>query len=169
MMDREVTPVLPAVPGIDLEQYKATLIERFANPAIRDQLSRVGIYGSSGMPKFLLPSIQEQLKLGGPIEMLSFAVACWFRYLNGHDEQGREMDMKDPMAPRLREIAQKAGKDPTPLLALRDIFSEELAGSLEFVRLVRHFLGSFYERGARATLAEAVRRQSRVQKSDLVQ
>ena len=41
LMDREVTPILPPVPGIDLEDYKATLIERFANPAIRDQLSRI--------------------------------------------------------------------------------------------------------------------------------
>ena len=158
LMDREVTPLLPAVPGIDLEQYKATLIERFANPSICDQLSRVGIYGSSGMPKFLLPSIGEQLQRGAPIEMLSFAVACWFRFLNGRDEQGREMEMKDPMAPRLRAIAQAGGKDPAPLLALRDIFSEELANSPEFVHLVRGFLGSFYERGARATLAEAIRR-----------
>lgn len=158
LMDREVTPVLSAVPGIDLEQYKATLIERFANPAICDQLSRIGIYGSSGIPKFLLPSIQVQLKRGGPIEMLSFTVACWFRYLNGRDEQGREMPMKDPMAPRLRAIAQAAGKDPAPLLALRDIFSEDLANAPEFVRLVRGFLNSFYERGARATLAEAIRR-----------
>lgn len=158
MMDREVTPILPAVPGIDLEQYKATLLERFANPAIHDQLSRIGTYGSSGIPKFLLPSIGEQLQRGGPIEMLSFVVACWFRFLNGTDDQGREMEMKDPMASRLREIAQKAGKDPAPLLALRGIFSEELANSPEFVRLVRQFLSSFYERGARATLAEALRR-----------
>jgi mannitol 2-dehydrogenase len=90
--------------------------------------------------------------------MLSFTVACWFRYLNGRDEQGREMPMKDPMAPRLRAIAQAAGKDPAPLLALRDIFSEDLANAPEFVRLVRGFLNSFYERGARATLVEAIRR-----------
>lgn len=157
MMDREVTPILPAVPGIDLENYKATLIERFANPAIRDQLSRIGTYGSSGMPRFVLPSVEAELKQGGPITLLSFTVACWFRYLSGRDEQGREMIMKDPMAPRLREIAQAMGKDPAPLLALREIFSEEIAGSPEFVRQVRHFLGSFYDRGARATLAEAIR------------
>jgi len=42
MMDVEVTPHPPAVPGIDLAEYKKTLIERFANPAIRDQLARIG-------------------------------------------------------------------------------------------------------------------------------
>jgi mannitol 2-dehydrogenase len=157
LMDREVTPILSPVPGIDLEEYKATLIERFANPAIRDQLSRIGIYGSSGMPKFVLPSITEQLKRGGPIKLLSFTVACWLRYLNGQDEQGSTIIMKDPMAPQLRDIAQAAGKDPTPFLSLHDIFSEELTHSPEFVSQVCAFLASFYERGARATLQEAIR------------
>jgi mannitol 2-dehydrogenase len=156
MMDDEVTPILPAVPGIDLAEYKATLVERFANPAIRDQLSRIGIYGSSGIPKFVLPSVEEQLRRGGPIHLLSFTVACWFRYLNGRDERGNPITMKDPMAPRLREIAQAAGSDPAPLLAVREVFSENIASSPEFVRQVGGFLQSFYEQGARAALVKAI-------------
>jgi mannitol 2-dehydrogenase len=157
LMDREVTPILSAMPGVDLEEYKTTLLERFANPAIQDQLSRIGIYGSSGIPKFVLPSIQEQLQRGGPITLLSFTVACWFRYLNGADEQGREMPMKDPLAPWLRPLARAAGSDPTQLLALRELFSEELATSPLFVGQVDQFLKSFYRQGARATLAAAIR------------
>lgn len=156
LMDREVTPILSAVPGIDLEHYKATLLERFANPAVGDQLSRIGTYGSSGMPKFVLPSIVEQQKRGGPIALLCFCVACWLRFLSGRTDQGQEMAMKDPMAPRLREIARSAGNDSTPLLALSEIFSEELAASPEFVRQVQGFLNSFSEKGARATLATAI-------------
>ena len=64
--------------------------------------------------------------------------------------------MKDPMAPRLRAMAQAAGRDPSPLLAQRQIFSEEIAASPEFVGQVSGFLENFYERGARATLAEAL-------------
>ena len=160
LMDKEVTPILPSVPGIDLEDYKATLIERFANPAIRDQLSRIGIYGSSGMPKFVLPSITEQLQRGGPITLLCFTVACWLRYLNGRDEAGREITIKDPMAAQLQKIARAAGKDPAPLLAVREIFSAQLTEAPEFVRQVREFLVSFYEQGAQATLAQALRREN---------
>jgi mannitol 2-dehydrogenase len=156
MMDREVTAILPAVPGVDLTEYKRTLIERFANPTIRDQLSRIGIYGSSGMPKFVLPSIQEQLRRDGPIQLLSFTVACWFRYLKGRDEQGREIVMKDPMAAQLRELALAGGKDPGPLLARRDIFSEELANSPRFTQQIKQTLDKFYEQGARATLRQAI-------------
>ena len=156
MMDDEVTPILPDVPGIDLAEYKKTLIERFANPAIRDQLSRIGIYGSSGIPKFVLPSVEEQLKRGAPIKLLSFTVAAWFRYLNGLDESGKEMPMLDPMAPALRDRAKAAGKDARQLLNMREVFSEELANAPAFVKEVSATLNSFYAEGARATLVKSI-------------
>ena len=156
MMDDEVTPLLAEVPGVDLADYKKTLIERFANPAIRDQLSRIGIYGSSGIPKFVLPSITEQLQRGGPIKLLSFTVASWFRYLNGLDESGKEMPMLDPMAQTLRERAKAAGKDARQLLAMRDVFSEKLANSPAFVKQVSDTLQSFYEEGAKSTLVRSL-------------
>jgi mannitol 2-dehydrogenase len=156
MMDDEVTPLLSAVPGVDLTEYKKTLIERFANPAIRDQLSRIGIYGSSGIPKFVLPSVEEQLQRKGPIKLLSFTVASWFRYLGGLDESGKEMPMLDPMAPVLRERAKAAGKDARKLLGMREIFSAELANSPSFVQQVSEILESFYANGARSTLAKSI-------------
>ena len=156
MMDDEVTPILSEVPGVDLTEYKKTLIERFANPAIRDQLSRIGIYGSSGIPKFALPTVEEQLKRGGPIKLLSFTVASWFRYLNGLDESGKEMPMLDPMAPKLRERAKAAGKDARQLLGMREVFSEELANAPAFVKQVSDTLDSFYAEGARATLVKSI-------------
>ena len=156
MMDDEVTPILSAVPGVDLTEYKKTLLERFANPAIRDQLSRIGIYGSSGIPKFVLPTVEEQLKRGGPIKLLSFTVASWFRYLNGLDESGKEMPMLDPMAPKLRERAKAAGRDARQLLGMREVFSEELANAPAFAKQVSDTLDSFYAEGARATLVKSI-------------
>jgi mannitol 2-dehydrogenase len=156
MMDEEVTPILSPVPGVDLTEYKKTLIQRFANPAIRDQLSRIGIYGSSGIPKFVLPSVEDQLKRGGPIKLLGFTVASWFRYLNGLDESGKEMPMLDPMAPKLREQAKAAGKDAGHLLAMREVFSEELANAPAFAKQVSDTLNSFYADGARATLVKTI-------------
>ena len=40
-MDYEVTPVLGEIAGIDIEEYKDILIQRFGNPYIKDQLSRI--------------------------------------------------------------------------------------------------------------------------------
>ena len=106
-MDRDVTPLLPAVAGIDLEEYKDSLIERFINPAIRDQLSRLGTEGSARVPKFVLPSILEQLSRGGSIRSLAFVVASWFRYLAGADDRGRALPINDPMAARLGDLARR--------------------------------------------------------------
>jgi mannitol 2-dehydrogenase len=156
MMDEEVTPILSPVPGVDLTEYKKTLIERFANPAIRDQLSRIGTYGSSGIPKFALPSVADQLKRGGAIKFLSFTVASWFRYLNGLNESGKEMPMLDPMAATLRDRAKAAGKNAGKLLGMREVFSEELANDPAFSKEVSSIFDSFYSKGARATLRECI-------------
>src|SRR5687768_17412420 len=59
LMQDEVAPLLPPVPGIDLAGYQQTLLERFANPKIGDQVARICTDGSDRMPKFLLPSLAE--------------------------------------------------------------------------------------------------------------
>jgi len=40
-MDKEVTPVLDIIEGIDIEKYKDNLEERFSNPNIKDSVSRI--------------------------------------------------------------------------------------------------------------------------------
>jgi mannitol 2-dehydrogenase len=151
MMEIEVTPLLPAVAGIDLDDYKRTLIERFANPAIGDQLSRIATDGSARMPKFVLPSVRDQLERGGPIELLGFTVACWFRYLNGSDDQGRPLALVDPLAAQLRALAVRGAADPGPLLSQRELFGD-LAEAPRFVRTVADALARLYRQGARAAL-----------------
>ena len=54
-MDSEATPTLLPVPGIDLPDYKRTLIERFANPGVRDTVARLCSDSSDRIPKWLLP------------------------------------------------------------------------------------------------------------------
>jgi mannitol 2-dehydrogenase len=156
MMEVDVTSLLPAVPGVDLNEYKKTLVERFANPAIRDQLSRLGTEGSARIPKFVLPTISEQIERGGSIRYLSFVVASWFRYLTGKDDEGRDLPIIDPMSKKLTEIAQAGGKDPEQLLSIHEVFSKSLAGSPRFVAELREALASFYENGARATLTRVL-------------
>ena len=52
LMD-EVTPTLPALPDVDLDDYKQTLIERFSNPKVQDQLSRLCLNSSDKLPESL--------------------------------------------------------------------------------------------------------------------
>ncbi len=156
MMDVEVTPLLAPPAGIDIDAYKSTLIERFSNPSIRDQLSRLGTEGSARIPGFVLPSIEDALRRGTPLRLLSFTVAAWFRYLAGADDAGRELPINDPMAERLQEHARRGGRDASVLLGLRELFAEDLARAPAFAEEVSRALQSFYDEGAEATLARYI-------------
>jgi mannitol 2-dehydrogenase len=149
LMDDEISPLLPAAAGMELEDYKKTLLERFANPAINDQLSRIGMEGSARMPKFVFPSIVEQLERDGPVQLLTFTVACWFRCLAGRDDEGREIPLVDPASGTLRDRAHRGGADPRPLLATPGLFPESLARSSLFVAHLGESLAALYQRGVR--------------------
>ena len=154
-MDDEVTPLLPAVPGIDLTDYKATLLHRFDNPAIKDQITRLCLNGSPKFPQYLRPSLQKALQAGRPHRLLTLALAGWLRYLSAEDEQGQPYLVDDPRAAELTALARHSGTDPRPLLALTDLFGD-LAQYAGFVALLERDLARLYADGARATLAAAL-------------
>ena len=150
LMD-EVTPTLQPLPGINTMAYKHTLIERFSNPKVRDQLARLCLNSSDKLPKFLLGSLRDKLEQGSSIEYLSFTIAAWFRYLNGQDEQGQTLPINDPMADILTEHAQFGGSDPTPLLSLRALFGD-LPKSAQFTGSVKNHLQQLYVLGTQEAL-----------------
>lgn len=149
----EVTPTLQPVPGIDVDNYKKTLIERFANPKIRDQLPRLCLNSAAKMPKFILGSLRDALRQDGAIDYMSLTVAAWFRYLNGQDDQDKPIPIDDPMADILTQKARSGGSDPKPLLSLSEIFGD-LPQSSRFVESVTNHLRRLYEFGAKETLAQ---------------
>lgn len=151
LMDDEVSPLLPAIPGIDLAAYKRTLVQRFANPKIGDQLSRLCGRGSTKVPNYLLPSIVEALESRKNHELLALAVAGWFRYLRGVDYAGNEIEIKDAMKDRLHELAVAGGADPRPLLGERSVFGD-LGDSPAFVASLEGALRALDRHGPRATL-----------------
>lgn len=151
LMDREVTPLLGEVPGVDLPAYKRSLMHRFGNEAIKDRALRICLDGSSKLPKFILPSILEQLERGGPIGKLTLCIASWMRFLSGRDYAGNEIPIEDPQAERLTAIVRQMGRDPLPLLRQSDVFGD-LASSERFLAEVRLLLDSLYERGPQETL-----------------
>ena len=152
LMNDEVAPLLPPVPGIDLAGYQQTLLERFANPKIGDQVSRICTDGSDRMPKFLLPSLAEALGQGRPHRLLTLAVAGWMRYLQGVDERGNEISIADRQAGELRARANEGGKNPRPLLSLRGVFGD-LGQNETFVSELAAALHELDARGAKATVA----------------
>lgn len=162
MMAEEVAPTLRV--ATDLAAYQATLIERFANPAIRHRTAQIAMDGSQKLPQRLLGTIRDQLCAGGPIRHVSLAVAGWMRYATGVDEAGRPIEVVDPLAPRFRTVAAAAGGDPAALaagfLAIREIFGDRLAIEPRFVGEVSGWLRVLLARGARAAVADCAEGQS---------
>jgi mannitol 2-dehydrogenase len=154
-MDQEATPTLPPVPGVDLDEYKHTLIDRFANPQIRDTIARLCAQSSDRIPKFLLPVVRQQLANGGEIRRSAAVVASWARYAEGVDEQGEPIEVVDRLAGSLTVLARRQREDPDAFIANRDVFGD-LADNERFATAYRSALASLHDRGARATLESLV-------------
>lgn len=152
----EVTPTLEPVPGIDLTEYKQTLLERFANPKIQDQLPRLCLNGAAKMPKFVLGSVRDQLAQGGALDYTSLTVAAWCRYLNGKDDHGNAIAIDDPMADILTDRARRGGNAPDLLLSLTSIFGD-LSQPSRFVEAVGNQLQCLCKLGAQETLHQLLK------------
>lgn len=150
-MDREATPTLEPVPGVDLEHYKPQLIERFSNPHVRDTVARLCAESSDRIPKWLLPVIRENLERDGEITRSAAIVASWARYAEGVDEQGAPITIVDRLADRLHATAQHNRDDPLAFLRDREVFGD-LVDDERFTNVYREHLESLHEHGARATL-----------------
>jgi mannitol 2-dehydrogenase len=154
-MDFEATPTLAPVPGVDLEGYKHTLIERFSNPQVRDTIARLCAESSDRIPKWLLPVVREQLVTGGEIRRSAAVVASWARYAEGFDEAGQPIEVVDRLRDTLTRLARQQYEDPDAFIANRDVFGD-LVDQKAFVSAYRSALTSLHQRGARATLESLV-------------
>jgi len=150
-MDREATPTLEPVPGVDLEEYKPNLIARFSNAHVRDTVARLCAESSDRIPKWLLPVIRHNLATGGEITRSAAVVASWARYAEGVDEQGQPIEVVDRLADRLAASARRQHEDRLAFLADREVFGD-LIDDERFTTIYRRYLDSLYEHGARATL-----------------
>jgi mannitol 2-dehydrogenase len=150
-MDEEATPTLADVPGVDLEAYKHELIERFANPEIRDTLARLCAESSDRIPKWLVPVIRDELARGGSVRRSALVVASWARYAEGVDESGEPIEIVDRRVEQVTRRAQQQRSDVLAFLRDPDLFGD-LVEDERFTKEYAAALESLHQRGARATL-----------------
>ena len=152
----EAIPTLPPVPGIDLHDYSRTLIERFANPGVRDTVARLCAYSSDRIPKWLLPVINDNLASDGSVRLAAATVASWARYAEGTDEWGEPFEVVDQLADSLVPIARSQYEHPTAFIKITAVFGD-LAQQPRFVQAYTWALDSLHRKGARATLEALLR------------
>jgi mannitol 2-dehydrogenase len=160
-MNREATPTLAPVPGIDLDAYKLQLSERFSNAAVRDTVARLCAESSDRIPKWLLPVIRENLAAGRDVTLSAAIVASWARYAEGVDEQGEPITVVDRLADTLQEIAAQQQNNPLAFVENGELFGD-LANEPAFTEPYLNTLNSLHTEGSRATLEALAARSSRV-------
>jgi Mannitol-1-phosphate/altronate dehydrogenases len=158
LMDEEVTPTLHLPPGTDLQSYKQALVTRFKNPALKHRTAQIAMDGSQKLPQRLLGTIRDRLAKDKSIRRLALGVAAWMRYVTGWDERGAPIEVRDPMAERLRRIADEGGSDPRAiahgLLRVSEVFGDDLPNNPAFTSAVTDALDTLFRKGAQATVRE---------------
>ncbi|KAK7976942.1 mannitol 2-dehydrogenase [Apiospora saccharicola] len=143
MMEKEVRPLLPEIEGVDINQYCKTLLARFGNPILKDEVT-------PDPPRTREPGRWR------PLRRLTLAVAGWFRFSNAQDEAGKPIKVEDPMAAELQEKALEGGHGPHALLGIKMLFGDDLRGDERFVKELTAAMESLYTVGARKTLESYV-------------
>jgi len=149
-MQLEARPTLPEVPGVNLDEYIDTLLQRFANPAIQDTLARLAAWSSDRIPKWLVPVIRANLASGGQVTRSAAVVASWGRYDEGADESGEPIEVVDGLRDELMASAADQLSDPLAFVRNERLFGD-IAEQPAFADAYVRALASFHAAGALRT------------------
>jgi mannitol 2-dehydrogenase len=125
----EAIPTLNEIPGHPRAAYAETVLERFENTGVRDQIARLCIDGTAKLRSFVVPTIERQLELGGPVGCAALAFAGWARYLalTPTDERA-----PDTGGDRAATYATRSLDDPIAFLGLAEVFPPSVRDSERF-------------------------------------
>jgi mannitol 2-dehydrogenase len=152
----EVRPTLSPVPGINLDEYTASVVNRFSNSAIRDQVARICSDGCAKVAKFLVPSLRDLLAAGQDPQVLPFVIASWLHYLRGFDENGRSMTISDGGLPALKPFKDAGGDNARLALETRSLFADLATAYPRVVESVQASLNDLRSHGVRTAITRAL-------------
>lgn len=153
LWELEIIPTLTAPEGVDLYIYANDLFDRYSNPSIRHRTWQIAMDGSQKLPQRILTTIADNLGSGRATDYLILAVAAWMRYVSGVDERGNPIEVKDPMALKLRALSDAetlSSAKVANLLSVDEIFSRDLADQIQ--EKIAAAYAALVQNGARATL-----------------
>ena len=151
-MDIDVTPYVPAPGNTDLEGYKQTLIERFSNSSVSDQVARLCFDGLSKFPVYLIPNVTKMVKEGKDLTRVAYLFAAYYDYLRFHtDDNGEKFEIAEPWMDATVEKALASG-NPLDFLDIPAFAGAGLRESKAFTDLYLRFVKEIREKGAMATL-----------------
>ena len=147
----EIIPAVPPVPGTDIDDYYRLIVRRFANPKIGDTIRRLCLDGSNRQPKFIVPTVADNLKAGRSTDGLALESALWCRYCYGESDNGRKIEPNDPNWDQLVARSSHAREDPAQWLAMKEVYGD-VASDGSFARRFAHWLNMLWSSGTGKTL-----------------
>jgi len=157
LMMQEQAPTL-RVTGVNLQQYAHNLLERFDNPALKHRTWQIAMDGSQKLPQRMLESVRWHLQQGDEWPCLALGVAAWMRYVSGIDDAGNEIDIRDPLAEKIKTLVANSSINERvrALLTLHEIFGTDLPADEQFVARITAAWNELCSKGARATVANLI-------------
>ncbi|MCT4706922.1 mannitol dehydrogenase family protein [Enterobacteriaceae bacterium H16N7] len=157
LMVQEQAPTL-RVKGVDLQQYANSLLERFSNPALQHRTWQIAMDGSQKLPQRMLESVRWHLQQGTEWSCLALGIAGWMRYVSGVDDAGNAIDIRDPLAQKIRGLIEQSSENErvAALLSLHEIFGQDLPNDERFVQCVGAAWDELRARGAKQAVANLV-------------
>ncbi|HWU74610.1 MAG TPA: mannitol dehydrogenase family protein, partial [Sphingomonas sp.] len=103
MIREDIIPMLPPVPGLDLQTYADAVLRRFANPAIVHRLDQIAQDGSQKLPYRLGDTLLANRAAGRMPGHVVAALGAWVAFLMRRART--EVRIVDPEGDRLARLA----------------------------------------------------------------
>ncbi|MBF6327020.1 mannitol dehydrogenase family protein [Nocardia transvalensis] len=115
-----------SLPDAELRRTVDDLMHRFRNPAIRHDMSRVGRNGSDKMIPRVIDAMSDNIAAGRATPGAELLIAAWIRWFDAVGADDAVMELIDPRADSLAELARIADphRKAREFLQRTDIFGE---------------------------------------------
>jgi len=120
MIREDIIPMLPAVPGLDLQAYADAVLRRFANPAIVHRLDQIAQDGSQKLPYRLGDTLLANRAVGRMPRHVVAALGAWIAFLMRRARA--DVPIVDPAGARLAVLAMA----DTPARVVEGLIAERL-------------------------------------------
>jgi fructuronate reductase len=145
MIRDDIIPMLPSTPGLDLDAYRAAVLQRFRNPVIVHRLDQIAQDGSQKLPYRLGDTLVANRRAGRMPAGVVIALGAWVAFLT---QRARDnIPIFDPAGDRLASAA----RDGTPA----EVVARLIDAGLGFPPELRD------DAAARSAIADAAERISR--------
>lgn len=155
----EAGSAVEAPAGFDLQEYQQQLLERFSNRALRHRTWQIAMDGSQKIPQRWLGTLRHQLESGDSIDLLTFALACWIRYVGAVDDAGKPIEVSDPLAKELKSLCDRHRGNPRELAAAFLEFTPVFGSDLQHNQRLQQALATWLTSLGKYGVLNSVRMQ----------